>query len=73
LDEVVDLTVAELIEPSLRTAEAPHSRIYWSNWAVDYDYLYVAGGAAEPNPAPDRLSLLYRTGDFQLYKVNHSS
>jgi len=72
-EDTLSLTVSELLEPLRRTAEWPHSRIYWSNWAADYDYLYVAAGAAEPNPAPDRLSLLYRTGDFQLYKVNHSS
>jgi hypothetical protein len=72
VDDIDDLTVPELIEPSLRTARSPQSRIYWATWLQDYDFLYVAGGAAAANPAPDRLGLLDSSGDFQLYTINRA-
>lgn len=48
---------------------------YWMNWDKRFDYLLVLYTRdTDINPLPDRLSLLYRSNHFRLYKIyrNHS-
>jgi hypothetical protein len=45
-------------------------RIYWRNWTRDYDYLYVISAGDASNPAPRRLTLLYRGPHFELYRIS---
>ncbi|MCK4830864.1 hypothetical protein KA005_84920, partial [bacterium] len=46
---------------------------YWMNWDKRFDYLLVLYTRdTDINPLPDRLSLLYRSNHFQLYKIHRN-
>ena len=46
---------------------------YWMNWDKRFDYLLVLYTRdTDINPLPDRLSLLYRSNQFQLYKIHRN-
>jgi len=64
-------TVEELLRPPEQSPNAPSGRIYWADWPRTYDYVYVFLTSAEtPNPAPDRLRLVYEGRGFQLYQIH---
>jgi hypothetical protein len=44
-------------------------RIYWADWDRTYDYVYILNRHGQPNPAPDRLELLFDGNQFQLFRV----
>jgi hypothetical protein len=44
-------------------------RIYWADWERTYDYVYILNRHGQPNPAPDRLELLFDGNQFQLLSV----
>lgn len=49
---------------------APDQRpAYWDAWPDRYDYLYILYTSGQPNPDPDRLTLLHDGGRFQLYRI----
>jgi hypothetical protein len=43
---------------------------YWHMWPDRFDYLYVLFTEEDAaNPAPERLTLAYDGGRFQLYRI----
>jgi hypothetical protein len=46
---------------------------YWMNWEKRFDYLLVLYTRdTDVNPLPERLSLIYRSNHFQLYKIHRN-
>ena len=61
-------TLDQLLVEISRPAE--HAGTYWSNWAKDFDYLYVLFTDEDAdNPAPDLLTPVQHGERFQLYKI----
>jgi hypothetical protein len=63
-------SLTELLSPPDSSPADPSGRIYWRNWAADYDYVYLLGdGGPEASPAPGRLAQVAAGEDFRLYRV----
>lgn len=62
-------TLGDLTTPPDSSPSASSGRVYWTDWADHYDYLYLVHASSHLNPIPDRLELLYSGNRFQLYAI----
>jgi hypothetical protein len=61
--------ISDVLAETLPAGSPPWARLYWKDWTKHYDYIYLIWNADAQNPAPDRLTELYRGEDFRLYRV----
>ncbi|HEV2547902.1 MAG TPA: hypothetical protein VGU20_11230 [Stellaceae bacterium] len=62
--------LSQLISPPKGSPGNPNGRVYWRDWANNYDYLYLlSADPADTHPLPETLHIVYNGQGFRLYRI----
>jgi len=62
-------SLSELVSPPSTSPSSPSGRIYWADWAKNYDYVYLVSLNGESPTVPESLKEIYEAHHFRLYAV----